>query len=81
MAPSAIDPLPETTSELISAGIKHAIQKTAPSIVPHDGNNSRLQELDASKIIFTRNLSPKPVPEPNSPEVRAMNAYAGSFPF
>lgn len=81
MAPSAINPPPETTSELVSAGIKHAIAKTAPSIAPHHGDSSTLQELDASKLMFTRNLNPKPVPEPNSPEVKAMNVYAGFFQF
>lgn len=74
MAPSAITPPPETISELISAGIKHAVAKTAPSITSHNNIVSTLQELDASKIVFTRNLNPKPVPEPNSPEVTAMNA-------
>ncbi|MCJ1266922.1 hypothetical protein MMC22_006807 [Lobaria immixta] len=74
MAPSAITPPPETVSELVSAGIKHAVANTAPSVTPHNNIVSTLQELDASKVMFTRNLNPKPVPEPNSPEVTAMNA-------
>lgn len=62
MAPSITPPL-ETVSELVSAGIKHAIAKSASSITPHNGNISTLQELDAFKLVFTRNLNPKPVPE------------------
>ena len=72
MAPSAIDP--DTTTDLVRTGIKHTIAETAPSIVP-DGHDSGLQELDASKLIFTRNNSPKAVPEPNSPEVWTQNVY------
>lgn len=68
MAPSAIAPV-ETTSELTHSGIKHTITKTA-SPTSINGNSSQFSnELDASKLVFTRNLSPHAVPEPNSPEV------------
>lgn len=77
MAPMAIDQLPQTTSSLVKSGIEHVIAKTAPSIAPQ-GACSSLQELDASKLIFTRNLNPKPVPAPNSPEVMTMSTYVVS---
>lgn len=69
MAPAAIQPV----SELVTNGQKHIIDKSAPSIVAANGNPSRLCELDASRLIFTRNQNPKAVPEPNSPEVWAQN--------
>lgn len=67
MAPIAIAPF-QTTSELTHSGIKHTITKTAPSIITN-GNSTIINELDASKLVFTRNLSPRAVPEPDSPEV------------
>ncbi|KAL9117176.1 MAG: hypothetical protein Q9187_006294, partial [Circinaria calcarea] len=70
MSPSAV-PL-QTTSELNTAGIKRTINKTAPSITTN-GSCSHLAELDASKLVFTRNPNPKPVPEPNSPEILAQS--------
>ena len=73
----AIDPLPQTVSSLVSSGIEHVIAKMAPSIAPQAASSS-LQELDASKLIFTRNLNPKLVPEPNSPEVMSMSRYVVS---
>jgi len=75
MSPTAV--LPETTSELTKAGVNHTVAKTAPSLKPAtNGTSSKLAELDASKIIFTRNSSPKSVPEPNSAEVWAQQTYA-----
>lgn len=80
MAPSAIPVVPETTSELVSAGIKHTVAETAPSIAV-DGSHSNLSELDASKLTFIRNLNPRRIPESDSPEVWAQNMYGGSpFP-
>jgi branched-chain amino acid aminotransferase len=66
MAPTAI----QTTSELTSSGIRNTVNKTA---FPLNTNGVRheLSELDASKLIFTRNLNPKLVPEPNSSAVWA----------
>ena len=75
MSPSAM-PI-ETTSDLTRAGIKHTIAKTAPSIAIN-GSSSSLAELDASKLIFTRNANPKTVPVPNSPEVWSQSVYAMS---
>lgn len=72
MAPSAIPVVPETVSELVSAGIKQTVAETAPSIAI-DGSHSILGELDASKLTFIRNLNPRPVPEPGSPEIWAQN--------
>ena len=68
MAPTAIAPF-QTTSELTHSGIKHAVAKTAPSITTNGNSTPILNELDASKLVFTRNLSPRAVPEPDSPEV------------
>ena len=68
MAPIAM----QTTSELTSTGIQRILDKTAPSIVAN-GSCTHLDELDASKISFTRNTNPKSVPEPNSSEVWAQN--------
>ena len=74
MAPSAIPIVPETTSELVCAGIKQTVAETASSIAIH-GSHSILGELDASKLTFIRNLNPRPIPEPGSPEVWAQNMY------
>ena len=74
MAPSAIPLASETASELVSAGVKEAVAETAPSIVVN-GSHSTLSELDASKLIFIRNLNPRPIPEPGSPEVWSQNVY------
>ena len=68
MAPVAI----ESISELVTSGQKHIIAKSAPSIAAN-GQLSKLRELDASLLTFTRNTQPKAVPEPNSPEVWAQN--------
>ncbi|MCJ1475291.1 hypothetical protein MMC13_003953 [Lambiella insularis] len=68
MSPSAI--LPETTNELVNAGVERTISKTFPSLhLKANGTSPPLAELDASKLTFTKNLSPKAVPAPNSPEV------------
>ena len=63
MAPAAISPVEipstpttETTAKLTKAGIAHFAETT-------------IAGLDASKIRFTPNLSPRSVPAPNSPEV------------
>ena len=68
MAPTAIA-LFQTTSELTHSGIKHTITKTAPSVITNGNAIPTIDELDASKLVFTRNLSPRAVPEPDSPEV------------
>lgn len=68
MAPTAIVPF-QTTEELTSSGIKHTVAKTAPSVVANGTYSPIINELDSSMLIFTRNLSPHAVPEPNSPEV------------
>ena len=68
MAPTAI----QTTSELTDTAVDHALSKSAPSIA-RNGTESSLAELDASRIMFTRNTNPQKVPEPNSPEVWAQN--------
>lgn len=76
MSPSAIsqpDP-PQTGDELTKSGVNHIIQATAPSIVSGNGT-SDVKELDASKLTFTRNPHPKPVPEPGSAEEASMAAY------
>ena len=68
MAPTAIEPF-QTTSELTHSGIKHTVTKTAPSLTTNGNSIPTIDELDASKLIFTRNLNPRAVPEPDSPEV------------
>ena len=75
MSPSKLSPFEtlQTTSDLSEAGVKHTIKETAPSIIAN-GHSNGLQELDASKLTFTRNTNPKAVPEPKSPEVTAMTA-------
>ena len=62
MALTAIAPF----QELTSPGIKHS---TAPLVTTNRNLTPSNKELDASKLIFTRNLSPHAVPEPDSPEV------------
>lgn len=76
MSPSTISHPgpPQTGDELTKAGVDHIIQATAPSLVSNNGT-SDIQELDASKLTFTRNLNPKPVPEPGSAEEASMAAY------
>lgn len=68
MAPTALAPF-QTTSELTHFGIKHSLTKTAPSFIASGNATPSIDELDASKLVFTRNLYPHAVPEPNSPEV------------
>ncbi|KAI4129870.1 MAG: hypothetical protein LQ347_003616, partial [Umbilicaria vellea] len=77
MSPSAIQS--QNVSELVDSGVKHTIAHTAPSLIGN-GVLTRLAELDASKLTFTRNPNPQPVPEPNSPEVMAMNTYEATIP-
>lgn len=77
MSPSAIQS--QKVSELVDSGVKHAIAHTAPSLASN-GSPTALAELDASRLIFTRNPNPQPVPEPNSPEVMAMNTYEATNP-
>lgn len=54
-------------------GIKHTVTKTAPSLTTDGTSNPPIDELDASKLVFTRNLNPRAVPEPDSPEVWTMS--------
>ena len=78
MSPSAI--LPETTNELANAGMKHTIERTAPSLkATTNGTSSSLAELDAAKLTFTPNPNPKSVPEPGSAEVWSQSVYVLSF--
>lgn len=74
MSPAALPSSGEiqTTSNLAEAGVKHTIRDTAPSIAAN-GHPAGLQELDASKITFTRNTKPKAVPEPESADVTSMS--------
>ena len=74
MSPSAV--LPETTGGLANAAMKHTIERTAPSLKSiANGTYPALAELDAGKLTFTRNLNPKVVPEPDSPEVWSQSVY------
>lgn len=76
MPPSTIsktDP-PQTGEELTKSGVNHIIQTTAPSLISSNGT-SDVKELDASKLTYTRNPNPKPVPEPGSAEEASMAAY------
>ena len=68
MAPTAIE-LFQTTSELTYSGIKNTLTKTAPSMNTNGNSIPTIDELDASKLLFTRNLNPHAVPEPDSREV------------
>lgn len=76
MSPSALTSpkKSDTVSALTEAGVKYAINGTSPSIAV-DGNPTGLQELDASKITFTRNPNPKTVPEPKAAEIANMSRY------
>lgn len=68
MSPSTL--LPETTTALVDAGIECTINNTAPSLKHAiNGASNETAELNASKLVFTRNPNPKVVPEPNSKEV------------
>lgn len=73
MASSTINP-PQSNGELTVSGIDKILEKTAPSITASNGT-SDLQELDASKLTFTRTDSPKAVPEPGSAAEAGMAAY------
>ena len=68
MAPAPV----ETISQLTNSGMQKTVTKTAPSIASI-GSPNCINELDAAKLIFTRNHHPKTVPEPDSPEVVAQN--------
>lgn len=72
MAPTAIAPV-QTSSELIRSGIKHSLTETVPSLTTNCCHTPSIDELDASKLVFTRNLNPHAVPEPDSPEVWAQS--------
>lgn len=81
MAPSAINPSQplEKIPGPVGLNIKCAVAKTNP---PPKGNYicSNLQELNASRIDFSLNPSPKTVPEPNSPEVWSQETYVKTAP-
>ncbi|KAL6714975.1 hypothetical protein ACLMJK_007235 [Lecanora helva] len=68
MAPTAL----QSTSELTDSAIKHAATKTA-ALTSTNSSVEHINELDSSRLVFTRNQNPKDVPEPDSPEVRAIN--------
>lgn len=73
MAPSRITPpqTPQTTDELTESGVNHTVNDTATSILSKMATSS-LQELDASKLTFTRNPDPKAVPIRGSAEEAGM---------
>lgn len=76
MAPSALNPSQplQNISDPVGLNIKCAVAKTNPS--PKGSYIcSNLQELNASRIDFNLNPSPKIVPEPNSPEVWSQKTY------
>lgn len=66
MSPSAVNPT--TVSGLTEAGIKHHIVEHPQS---NGANDVDLASLDASQLKTTFTTAPRPVPEPNSPEVMA----------
>ncbi|MCJ1313317.1 hypothetical protein MMC25_006994 [Agyrium rufum] len=69
MAPSNA-PTVDQTSELTQSGIQHTLEETAPSVAPQAPRAPPvLAELDASKIAFIRNRSPREVPAAHSPPV------------
>ena len=76
MAPSVINPpdFPQAVGELTKSGANRIVKDTAPSILSSNGT-STLQELDASKITFTRNPNPRAVPEPGSAEEAGMALF------
>lgn len=66
MAPTAL----QTTSELIHSGVKRNLVQKPVS----NSYSTRIDALDASKLIITPNRNPHAVPETDSPEVWAQNA-------
>lgn len=74
MAPSAVPSITETVPELVNTGISHTMINTTASTALNS-QPSKLKELDAARLVFTRNLNPHSVPKPNSPEVWAQNVY------
>lgn len=73
MVPSTVTP-PETPlaiNGVTKSGVSNTIKEIAPSLSSDDAP-SLLQELDASKLTFTRNPNPKAVPEPGSAEEAGM---------
>ena len=68
MAPTAVTPF-QTTSELMDSGIKQTAVKIASSVATDANSTPSSKELDASRLVFTRNTSPHAVPEPDSQEV------------
>lgn len=78
MAPSVLIPSQplQKIPEPVGSNIKCAVPKTNPSpILKGSYISSDLQELNASSIDFSYTLSPKTVPEPNSPEVWSQKTY------
>lgn len=76
MSPSALTPCQplQNIPDPVGLNIKLAVAKTDPS--PKGSYIcSNLQELNASRIDFNLNPSPKTVPEPNSPEVWSQKTY------
>lgn len=69
MAPVALTPVSppsptlDCTSKLTKAGAASILEKTVSNDSPS------VADLDASRLTFTPNLNPKPVPAPNSAEV------------
>ncbi|EXJ58647.1 branched-chain amino acid aminotransferase [Cladophialophora yegresii CBS 114405] len=72
MAPAAVSPVSppsptlDNTSKLTKAGTATILEKTI-------SNGPKVADLEASKLTFTPNLNPKPVPAPNSAEVWSQN--------
>lgn len=82
MAPSALNlsqPL-QKIPEPVDLNIKCAVAETKLSPILKGGYiSSNLQELNASRIDFNLNPSPKAVPEPNSPEVWSQKTYETAY--
>lgn len=82
MAPSALNPSHplQKIPDPVGLNINCAVAKTNPSL---KGSyiSSNLQELNASRIDFNLNPSPKTVPEPNSPEVWSQKTYVKTAQF
>ncbi|KAL8825839.1 MAG: hypothetical protein Q9191_004168 [Dirinaria sp. TL-2023a] len=73
MAPSTVTPpeVPLAVNGFTKSGVSNTIKEIAPSLAS-ENPASPLQQLDASKLTFTRNPNPKAVPEPGSAEEAGM---------
>jgi len=71
MAPSRVSVTPpeevQQTSELTAAAVEHKLEDTAPAQSLHPNGHTSLAPLDASKLIFTRTTTPRPLPALDDP--------------